>query len=84
MEKYNSSEVKELLTMLRAINKTVKKKSAEPDKLDKQIKYLEQRLNFFNPTKEMLSYIINQAQKGKVKLDPILLQKLKDEYTKKL
>lgn len=84
MEKYNSTEVKELISMLRAINKTVKKTSAEPDKLDKQIKYLEQRLNFFNPTKEMLVYIINQAEKGKAKLDPVLLQKLKDEYSKKL
>ena len=84
METYSSEEVKELLTMLRAINSKIKKKSAEPDKLDKQIRYLEQRLKFFNPTKEMLAYIISQANNQKSKLDPILLQKLKDEYAKKI
>jgi len=85
VEKYNSDEVKQLLVMLRAINSKIKKnKDIEPTKLEKQIKYLEQRLNFFNPTKEMLGYIINQAEKAKVKLDPILLRKLKDEYSKKL
>jgi hypothetical protein len=83
MEKYNSIEVKELLAMLHSISK-MKKKSAEPDKLDKQIKYLEQRLNFFNPTREMLAYIIKQAESSKMKIDPVLLQKLKDEYLKKL
>ena len=84
MEMYSSEEVKEILTMLRAINSKIKKKSAEPDKLDKQIRYLEQRLKFFNPTKEMLAYIISQANDKKSKLDPILLQKLKDEYAKKI
>ena len=85
MEKYISEEVKKLLAMLRVINSKVKKnKNGEPTKLEKQIKYLEQRLNFFNPSKEMLGYIINHAEKSKIKLDPILLQKLKDEYAKKL
>lgn len=85
MEKYNSEEVKKLLAMLKSINSKIKKSSStEPTKLEKQIKYLEQRLNFFNPTKEMLGYIINQAEKSKIKLDPILLQKLRDEYSKKL
>ncbi len=83
MEKYNSTEVKGLLAMLHSISKK-KKKNAEPDRLDKQIKYLEQRLNFFNPTREMLAYIIKQAEGSKMKLDPVLLQKLRDEYTKKL
>ncbi|HLC39335.1 MAG TPA: hypothetical protein VJJ76_00440 [archaeon] len=82
-ETYIPEEVKKLLVMLNSINAKIKKiKDAEPTRLEKQIRYLEQRLKFFNPTKEMLDYIINHAEKSK-KLDPILLQKLKDEYAKK-
>lgn len=84
METYSPEEVKELLTMLRAINKKIKNSGTEPTRLEKQIKYLEQRLNFFNPTREMLSYIIGQAKIGKIKLSPELTQKLKEEYNKKL
>lgn len=84
MEKYNSEEVKQILTMLRSINKKSKSKTDEPSKLDKQIRYLEQRLKFFNPTREMLGYIINQAERKKVKLNPVLLQKLREEYASKL
>jgi len=84
VEKYNSEEVKKILALLRAINSKVKKsKNKEPTRLEKQIRYLEQRLNFFNPTKEMLGYIINHSENSKTKLDPVLLQKLKDEYSKK-
>lgn len=84
MEKYNSDEVKKILALLKVINSKVKKsKGTEPTRLEKQIKYLEQRLNFFNPTKEMLGYIINHAETSKTKLDPVLLQKLKEEYSKK-
>jgi len=84
VEKYNSEEVKQILTMLRSINKKSKSKTDEPSKLDKQIRYLEQRLKFFNPTREMLGYIINQAERKKVKLNPVLLQKLREEYASKL
>lgn len=84
MEKYNSDEVKKILVLLRATNLKVKKsKNKEPTRLEKQIKYLEQRLKFFNPTKEMLGYVINHCENSKIKLDPVLLQKLKDEYSKK-
>jgi|GEM_PF-2919471 len=84
METYSSEEVKKLIAMLKSIDTKVKKlKGAEPTKLEKQINYLEQRLKFFNPTKEMLGYIINQAKYGKIKLDPVLLEKLKNEFTKK-
>ena len=84
METYSPEEVKKLIEMLKSIDAKIKKtKGAEPTRLEKQIKYLEQRLKFFNPTKEMLGYIINQAERGKVKLDPILLKKLKDEFNKK-
>ena len=84
METYSPEEVKKLIEMLNSINSKIKKiKDAEPTKLEKQIKYLEKRLKFFNPTKEMLGYIIYQAEHGKVKLDPILLEKLKNEFIKK-
>lgn len=84
METYCPEEVKKILAMLNSINSKIKKnKNGEPTKLEKQIKYLEQRLKFFNPTREMLGYIINHAEKTKQKLDPILLQKLKEEYAKK-
>ena len=85
METYDSDENKQIIAMLKVINSKVKKsKNLEPTRLEKQIKYLEQRLKFFNPTKEMLGYIINHAEKSSPKLDPILLQKLKEEFNKKL
>ena len=84
METYNPEDVKKLLEMLKAINVKVKKaKNAEPTRLEKQIRYLEQRLKFFNPTKEMIMYIIEQAEHSKIKLDPILLEKLKSELDKR-
>ena len=84
MEMYEPEEVKGIIKMLKSINVKIKKiKDAEPTKLEKQIRYLEQRLKFFNPTKEMLGYIINQAERSKVKLDPILLEKLKSEFANK-
>ena len=84
METYDPEEVKKLIGLLDSVNAKVKKvKGAEPTKLEKQIRYLEQRLKFFNPTKEMLSYIIDQAEKSKIKLDPVLLEKLKSELVKK-
>jgi predicted component of type VI protein secretion system len=85
METFSPEEVKKLIEMLNSINAKIKKiKDAEPTRLEKQIRYLEQRLKFFNPTKEMLGYIINQAEHAKLKLDPVLLEKLKDEFNKKL
>jgi len=84
METYDPEEVKKLIEMLNSINAKIKKiKGAEPTKLEKQIRYLEQRFKFFNPTKEMLGYIINHAEHSKVKLDPVLLEKLKNEFSKK-
>jgi hypothetical protein len=84
METYSPEEVEKLIEMLKSINSKIKKvKGAEPTRLEKQIKYLEQRLKFFNPTKEMLGYIINQAEHSKIKLDPIVLEKLKSEFIKK-
>jgi len=84
METYEPEEVKKLIKMLNLVNIKIKKvKNAEPTKLEKQIRYLEQRLKFFNPTKEMLGYIINHAEHSKEKFDPILLEKLKSEFIKK-
>lgn len=84
METYSPEDVKKLIAMLNLINRKIKKvKDAEPTKLEKQIRYLEQRLKFFNPPKEMLIYIINHAEHSKTKLDPILLEKLRAELAKK-
>ncbi len=84
MENYNPEEVKKIIEVLNSVNAKVKKiKGAEPTKLEKQIRYLQGRLKFFNPTKEMLAYIISHAEKSKTKLDPVLLQKLKEEYANK-
>lgn len=84
METYSTEEVKKIIEMLKSINAKIKKViNSEPTRLEKQIRYLEQRLKFFNPTKEMLGYIIDQAEHGKIELDPTLLEKLKDEYNKK-
>jgi hypothetical protein len=84
MEPYSPEEVKKLIEMLNSINAKIKKvKGADPTKLEKQIRYLEQRFKFFNPTKEMLGYIISHAERSKVKLDPTLLEKLKSEFERK-
>jgi len=85
MEMYEPEEIKGIIKMLKSINAKIKKvKNAEPTKLEKQIRYLEQRLKYFNPTKEMLGYIINHAEHSKLKLDPILLEKLKSEFANKI
>lgn len=84
MEVYSPEEVKKIIEMLKSIDsKTKKAKEAEPTKLERQIKYLEQRLKFFNPTKKMLGYIIKQAKRSETKLDPVLLKKLETEFEKK-
>lgn len=84
METYSPDDVKKLLKMLNSINANIKKvKGAKPTKLEKQIRYLEQRSKFFNPTKEMLGYIINQAKHSRAKIDPLVLEKLKNEFDKK-
>ncbi len=84
METYEPEDVRKLIEMLSKINSKIKKvKNAEPTRLEKQIRYLEQRFKFFNPTKEMLGYIINHAESSKIELDPILLEKLKSEFAKK-
>ena len=84
METYIPEEVKKLIKMLKSINAKAKKnKGPDPTQLEKQIRYLEQRLKFFNPTKKMLGYIIDQAKHSKKGLDPVLLEKLKNEFNNK-
>ncbi len=84
METYTPEEVKQLIKMLASINVKIRKiKGAEPTRLEKQIRYLEQRPKWFNPTKEMLAYIIGHAERSKLKLDPVLLEKLRAEFEKK-
>ncbi len=85
METYSPEEVKQIIAMLKEIkSQNNRNKKLDPTRLDKQIKYLEQRYNFFNPSKEMLAYLVRQEGKSKTKLDPFLLQKLKNEFAKKI
>ena len=83
MEKYSPEEVKKLIAMLQKIFEQKSNSGTHSLRLEKQIKYLQQRFKFFNPTKEMLDYLIKQANTPKAKLDPVLLQKLKEELQKK-
>lgn len=46
-------------------------------KIEKTIRYLEQRHKFFNPTRDILTYIIKHGDK--FKLDPELLLKMKTD-----
>ncbi len=50
-------------------------------KIEKTIRYLEQRHKFFNPTREILTYIIGHGDKSK--LDPELLLKMKNDLITK-
>ena len=51
------------------------------NKTERTIKYLEQRHKFFNPTKQMLEYIINIAENSD--LDPVLVAKMKEDMLSK-
>src|SRR3989344_3664796 len=51
------------------------------NKTDKIIKYLEQRHKFFNPTKQMLEYVINVAENSN--LDKAILKKMKEDLLTK-
>jgi len=83
VEKYSPEEVKKLIAMLQRIFEEKIHLGTHSLRLEKQIKYLQQRYKFFNPTRDMLDYLIRQAATPKAKLDPTLLQKLKDEFQKK-
>ena len=84
METYSPEDVKKLIAMLQKIFEQKSNSGTHSLRLEKQIKYLQQRFKFFNPTREMLDYLIRQAGSSKAKLDPALLKKLKEELQKKI
>jgi hypothetical protein len=79
MVEYTPEEVNMLIHLLKKSKPWSKNKK---EKVEKTIRYLEQRHKFFNPTREMLIYIINHGEKAS--LNPELLSKMKEDLgTKK-
>jgi len=89
MSNYTPEEVDMLIDMLKAkLGKAAsripeKTKEGKPilNKTEKTIRYLDHRHKFFNPTKEMLQYIIDIAEKSN--LDKALLEKMKEDILTK-
>lgn len=52
-----------------------------PNKTERTIRYLEQRHKFFNPTKQMLEYIVGIAEDSG--LDENLVKKMKEDLLTK-
>lgn len=73
MVEYTPDEVNMLIQVLKNI-KTRKKG-------EKTIRYLDQRHKFFNPTRDMLIYIIDYDEK--FGLNPALLSKMKEDLVVK-
>lgn len=90
VSQYTHEEVDMLIKMLRSSlpkktpSKISKKFSGNKpflNKTERTIKYLEQRHKFFNPTKEMLEYIINIANNSNLNKD--ILKKMKEDLLTK-
>jgi uncharacterized membrane protein YgaE (UPF0421/DUF939 family) len=89
MSNYTLEEVDTLIDMLRAkLGKTAPRASGKSqdgkpilNKTERTIRYLEQRHKHFNPTKEMLQYIIDIAEKSD--LNKALLEKMKEDILTK-
>ena len=79
MSNYTPEEVDMLIEILKT--KGPNKRPDALSKIGRTIKYLENRHKFFNPTKEMLAYIINIAENSK--LDPVLIVKMKEDMLTK-
>ena len=75
MVEYTPEEVDTLIKLLRKV------KPKGSLKIEKTIRYLDQRHKFFNPNKEMLIYIIKHGDN--FKLDPDLLLKMKNDMVTK-
>ncbi len=78
MVEYTPDEVNMLIQVLKNI-KTRKK--GERGKIEKTIRYLDQRHKFLNPTRDMLDYMIDYGEK--FGLDPALLSKMKEDMAVK-
>lgn len=85
MSNYTPDEVNVLIEMLRdTLPKSRRKNFGNKpilNKAERTIKYLEQRHKFFNPTKEMLEYIISVAENSG--LDPEFLEKMREDLLSK-
>ena len=78
MVEYTPEEVNMLIQLLKKSRPWSKNKK---EKVEKTIRYLEQRHKFFNPTREMLIYIIGHGEKAS--LNPELLNKMKEDLSSK-
>lgn len=78
MAEYTPDEVNMLIQVFRTI-KTRKK--GEREKIEKMMRYLDQRHKFFNPTRKMLIYIIDHGER--FGLDSTLLNKMKEDLAVK-
>lgn len=85
MSNYTPEEVDMLIEMLRAKAPARKPEivAGKPflNKTERTIKFLDSRHKFFNPTKEMLTYIIGIAEKSD--LDKSLIAKMKEDLLTK-
>lgn len=89
MSKYIPEEVDILIGILKSKSprrpkaKIVYNSDKKPilNKIEKTIRYLEQRHKFFNPTKEMLEYIISIVESSKQ--NPDLVAKMKEDLLTK-
>ena len=91
MSNYTPEEVDMLIEMLRtrlqakaAVNTARAPSDGRnpfPNKTERTIRYLEQRHKFFNPTKQMLEYIVGIAENSD--LDENLVKKMKDDLLTK-
>ena len=78
MVEYTPDEVSMLIQVLKNIKIW---KKGEKEKIEKTIKYLDQRHKFLNPTRKMLIYMINYGEK--FGLNPALLSKMKEDLVVK-
>jgi len=74
MVQYTPEEVDAIIKVLKSVR-------PRSQKIEKTIAYLEQRQEFFNPNKDMLTYITSHGNKFKVNKE--LLLKLKDDLSSK-
>ncbi len=78
MVEYTPDEVNMLIQVLKNIKP---RERGRGGKIEKTIRYLDQRHKFLNPTKDMLIYIINYGEK--FGLNPELLNKMKEDLVAK-
>jgi hypothetical protein len=78
MVDYTPDEVNMLIQALKNVKA---RKKGEKEKIEKTIKYLDQRRKFLNPTRDMLIYLIAYGEKSG--LDPTIISKMKEDLTVK-